>query len=405
LNDVVKGGQVSQAPTRLRALFTTAEVALSVLLLVGAVVMLESVQRLTRVDPGFKADHLISMRLSLPASAYPRSEDVVSFYRELQRRVAAIPGVDKAAVIDELPLTTDGGTVHVYVHGQPQPLPGNERETVIRSASPDYFETMEIALLQGRTFAPSDASLDRVVLLNRTLAKKLFHDANPVGQRIIMPFNKSVWEVVGVVNDVHLANLDRTIRPTVYTCSLQDPSRSSNLVVRTMTDISSVVAAIRREVQLVDPELPVYAARTMEQTINLTSGVATRKLVLYLVGAFSSIGVLMAGIGLYGLLSFSVAQRSKEIGIRVALGAGRNSVKRLILRQALTMTATGLAIGLIGAIFGNRLMQSMVFGVSPSSPGVLLTVAGLVGIVTYVACYVPISRATRIDPIIVLRQD
>jgi putative ABC transport system permease protein len=172
-----------------------------------------------------------------------------------------------------------------------------------------------------------------------------------------------------------------------------------------MTDISSVVAAIRREVQLVDPELPVYAARTMEQTINLTSGVATRKLVLYLVGAFSSIGVLMAGIGLYGLLSFSVAQRSKEIGIRVALGAGRNSVKRLILRQALTMTATGLAIGLIGAIFGNRLMQSMVFGVSPSSPGVLLTVAGLVGIVTYVACYVPISRATRIDPIIVLRQD
>ena len=405
LNDVVKGGLLSRTNTRLRTLFTTAEVALSVLLLVAAVVMVESVQRLTRVDPGFKADHLISMRLSLPAAAYPKSADVMSFYRELQRRVSAIPGVDKAAVVDELPLTTDGGTTHVYVQGQPRPSPGNEQETVIRSASPDYFETMGIALLNGRTFAPSDESLDRIVLINNTLAKKLFQDANPVGQRIVMPFNKSVWEVVGVVNDVHLANLDRTIRPTVYTCILQDPSRSSNLVVRTMTDMSSIVAAVRREVQLMDPELPVYGARSMDETINLTSGVATRKLVLYLVAAFSSIGVLMAGIGLYGLLSFSVAQRSKEIGIRVALGAGRNSVKLLIFRQALMMAATGLAVGLIAAVFGNRLMQSIVFGVSASNPSVLVTVSVLVGIVTYVACYVPIYRATRIDPIIVLRQD
>jgi putative ABC transport system permease protein len=405
LNDVVKGGLSSHGNNRLRTLFTTAEVALAVLLLVAAVVMVESVQRLTHVNPGFNADHLISMRLSLPAATYPKSGDVVSFYRELQRRVAAIPGVDKAAVIDELPLTTDGGTVHVYVQGQPQPQPGSEQESVIRSASPDYFETMQISLLKGRTFAPSDESSDRIVVINYTLAKRLFQDADPVGQRIVMPFNKSVWEVVGVVNDVHLANLDRGIRPTVYTCSLQDPSRSSNLVVRTMTDMSSMVAVIRREAQVMDPELPVYAARTMAETINFTSGVATRKLVLYLVGAFSSIGVAMAGIGLYGLLSFSVAQRSKEIGIRVALGAARSSVKRLIFRQAAMMTATGLAIGLVGAILGNRLMQSIVFGVSASNPGVLLTVAVLVGVVTCGACYVPVSRATRIDPIIVLRQD
>jgi len=406
LKDVMNAGARSSAQQRLRAAFTVVEVALAATLLVCAVVMVQSVQRLMKVNPGFTASRLTSMHLSLPATQYPKGQDVSSFYKELQRRISEIPGVERAAVIDELPLTTDGGTVDVFVYGQPQPRPGEEHESVARSASPDYFETMGIPVVRGRTFTASDTSgAKRVVLLNETLARTLFGRTDPVGQRVVIAFNKSEWEIVGVVGDVRLADLDREVRPTLYTSGLQDPSRSSTLVFRTAADLDYLTSAVRAEVQRMDPELPVYAARSIEDTIGMTAGVATRKLVLYLVGAFSSIGALMAGIGLYGLMSSLVAQRSKEIGIRMALGAERGNVRRLILRQAMAMTWAGLFAGIVIAIASGRFIQSVVFGVTPSTPSVLLTVGVIVSAIAYVACYVPVRRATRTDPIVVLRHD
>jgi putative ABC transport system permease protein len=406
VKDALNWGARGSGQQRLRTTFTIAEVALAVILLVAAVVMMQSVRGLMKVDPGFKTEGLLSMQLSVPASQYPKAQDIVAFYADIQRRTQAIAGVERVAVVDELPLTTSGGTLYVQPFGQAAPRPGEEQETVVRTASDGYFETMSIPLKSGRTFAAADTLNSRpIVILSETLARRLFGQADPVGQRVVAPFLKADWQVVGVVGDVHLADLDGGIRPTMYTTASQDPSRSSTLVIRTATDMTSVTAAVRREVQQMDPELPVYAARSIDETINFTPGVATRKLVLYLVGAFSLIGALMAGIGLYGLMSFLVVQRSKEIGIRIALGAERANVRQLVLNQAMAMTWIGLLVGIALAVGGRRFVQSVVFGVTPSTPSVLFTVAAIVCAIAYLACYMPIRRALRTDPILVLRND
>jgi putative ABC transport system permease protein len=406
IKDALNWGARGSGQQRLRTTFTIAEVALAVVLLVAAVVMVQSVRRLLKVDPGFKTEGLLSMQLSVPASQYPKGENIVAFYAEIQRRTQTIPGVERVAVVDELPLTTSGGTLYVQPFGQATPRPGEEQETVVRTASHGYFETMAIPVKSGRTFTPQDTQNSRpIVILSETLARRLFGRADPVGQRVVSPFLKADWEVVGVVGDVRLADLDGGIRPTMYTTATQDPSRSSTLVIRTSADMAGVTAAVRGEVQQMDPELPVYAARSIDETINFTPGVAMRKLVLYLVGAFSFIGTLMAGIGLYGLMSFLVVQRSKEIGIRIALGAERANVRQLVLNRAMAMTWIGLLVGIALAVVGGRFVESVVFGVTPSTPSVLVVVALLVSAIAYLACYMPIRRALRTDPILVLRND
>jgi putative ABC transport system permease protein len=407
LFDDLKGNrQTSGRREGLRSAFTVIEIALAVVLIVGAVVMTQSVRRLLSVDPGFRTAQLVSMNLSLPQAQYKEPADVIRFYRDLRESVARMPGVESAAVIDEQPLTTSGGTMHVLVYGQAPPEPGHEPESVIRSASPHYFETMGIRLIRGRTFADTDsASTRNVVILSEMLADRLFGTADPVGQRIVFPFDNSMWDIVGVVGDVHLSGLDLGMLPTLYTCSLQDPSTSSVLMVRTGMDPASLAATVRGEVNRMNAELPVYGFRSMDRTIDNTAGVSTRKLVLYLVTAFSGIGALMAGIGLYSLLTFVVAQRSKEIGIRMALGARGATIGKMVLRQVLSMTGIGLAVGTIAAVGGTRLIQAVLFGVSPSSPSTLLIVALLTAVVAGAACCVPVVRAARMDPNTVLRND
>jgi putative ABC transport system permease protein len=393
---------------RLRSIFIVAEVALAVTLLVGAIAMLRSVQELLRVNPGFLADKRLSMRLALPQAAYPKSENVATFYESLRNRVAQLPGVEEAGVIDELPLTTEGGRIFVYAYSQTEPKSGNDGiETVIRSASVNYFETMGIPLKSGRTFTTTDRSdSTRVALINEMLATRLFGKTNPVGQRLAVTLNRSsVYEIVGVVGDVALKDLDSSMRPTMYTTLVQDPSRGSHLVIKTALDPEAMARAARGVVQRLDTELPVYAVRSLDETINLTSSVVTRRLVLFLLGAFSVVGAVMAGVGLYGLMSFVVAQRSREIGIRIALGAEHRTVKRLVLNQALRMTVIGLVIGTGLAIGSGQLIRSVVFGVVPSNPTILITVALIVGIITYAACYAPVRRALRFDPATVLRHD
>jgi putative ABC transport system permease protein len=402
-------GDSAAAPTsqRLRSMFVVAEVALAVTLLVGAVVMLQSVQRLLKVDPGFVADKRLTMGLSLPPAAYPKPQDVARFYETLRNRVVQLPGVEQAGVIDELPVTGDWGTVFVNIYGPSEPDSGGEGlQTVVRSASVNYFETMGIPLKSGRTFTAADsADSPKVALINETLARRLFGNTNPVGRHLIMRFNRRLYEIAGIVGDVTLSDLDGGIRPTLYTTLMQDPSPSSRLVVKTALDPETVVAAVRAEAQRLDPELPVHGVHSMDEMINQTASVVTRRLVLYLVGVFGVIGALMAGIGLYGLMSFVVAQRSREIGIRMALGAEHRGVKRLILNQALLMTAIGLLIGIAIAIASGQLIRSVVYGVAPSNPSVLITVTAIVGIITYAACYVPVRRALRMNPITVLRHD
>jgi putative ABC transport system permease protein len=404
LSNIIQGTTTAVSSQRLRAVFTVTEVALAAMLLVGGVVMMRSVQRLLEVDPGFSSQGLVTMHLSLPQSAYPKAADVARFYEDLRTRTLQIPGVQQAAIVDELPLTTDGGTVYVFVHGRPEPKPGEEYETVIRSASTGYFEAMSIPIVRGRGISESDTpDRTKVVVINETLAHELFGSTDPVGQRLVIL--GSEWNIIGVAGDVRLSDLDHGVRPTLYTAALQDPSRSSILVARTGIDAELLGDTVRAEVQKMDAELPVYAVRTMDQTIGLTPGLATRRLVLYLVGVFSSIGTVLAGIGLYGLMSFVVVQRSREIGIRIALGANPGRVQHLVLSQALRMTVVGLLAGVAASIGGSRLVQSVAFGVTPADPQVLATVALIVIAIAGTACYVPIHRAVRTDPNIVLRHD
>jgi putative ABC transport system permease protein len=265
---------------------------------------------------------------------------------------------------------------------------------------------MGIPLKSGRTFTTADrADSTKVALINEMLATRLFGKTNPVGQRLAVMLNRSVYEIVGVVGDVALKDLDSSMRPTMYTTVVQDPSRGSHLVIKTALDPDEMARAVRGVVQRLDAELPVYAVRSLDETINLTSSVVTRRLVLFLIGAFSVVGAVMAGVGLYGLMSFVVAQRSREIGIRIALGAEHRTVKRLVLNQALRMTVIGLVIGTGLAIGSGQLIRSVVFGVVPSNPTILITVALIVGIITYAACYAPVRRALRFDPATVLRHD
>ena len=394
------------ASQRLRSIFTISEVALAVTLLVGAVTILRSVQQLLQVNPGFVTDKRLSMNLSLPQEAYLKSENVATFYESLRNRVAELPGVEQAGVIDELPLTTEGGRVFVYEYGEAEPKSGNDGiETVVRSASVNYFETIGIPLKSGRTFTTADrAESTKVALINEMLATRLFGKANPVGRRLVT-FNRSKYEIVGVVGDVALKDLDSAMRPTMYTTLVQDPSRSSILVIKTALDPDVMAGAVRGVVRRLDADLPVYAVRSLDETMNLTSSVVTRRLVLFLLGTFSVVGAVMAGIGLYGLMSFLVAQRSREIGIRIALGAEHRAIKRLVLNQALRMTAIGLVLGTGLAIGSGQLIRSVVYGVVPSNPTILITVALVVGVITYAACYAPVQRALRFDPVTVLRND
>ncbi len=294
---------------RLRSIFIVAEVALAVTLLVGAVVMLRSVQQLLRVNPGFSADKRLALKMSLPQSAYPKPENVSAFYETLRDRVAQLPGVEQASVIDELPLTGDWGTVFVHASTQGDPKSSNDGiETVVRSASVNYFETMAIALKSGRTFNTSDrADSTRVAVINETLAARLFGNANPIGQRVIVIVNRNVYEIAGVVGDVALMDFESPMRATLYTTLVQDPSPTSIVVIKTRLDADAMAASVRAQVQRLDPELPVYGVLDLAEMINRTSSVITRRLVLYLIGAFSIVGALMAGIGLYGLMSFVVA--------------------------------------------------------------------------------------------------
>jgi predicted permease len=404
---VRRDSAAAPASQRLRSVFIIAEVALAVTLLVGAVVMFSSVQHLLQVNPGFSVDKRLYMKLSLPAAAYPKPENVVHFYEDLRDRVEQLPGVEQAGVIDEMPLNGDYGTVFVRTYGQSGPNSESDGiETIVRSASVNYFETMGIPLKFGRTFTTADRpDSTRVALINETLAARLFGKSNPVGQRMVMLLNRTVFEIAGVVADVAQRDLDTPIRPTMYTTLVQDPSRSSNLVIKTPLDVNAIAGAVRAQVQRLDPELPVYGVRTLDEMLNLTSSVVTRRLILYLIGAFSIVGALMAGIGLYGLMSFVVAQRAREIGIRIALGAEHSAVKRLVLNHAIRMTALGLVIGVALALASGRLIQGVVFGVAPSNPTILITVAIIIGVITGAACYAPVCRALRMDPVAVLRHD
>jgi putative ABC transport system permease protein len=392
---------------RLRSAFVVAQVALALVLLVGAGLMIKSFSRLQSVDPGFDPDNLLTMRVDLPATKYAEDPRVVAFYRQAVERLSTLPGVRSATAINYLPFYSGlGARTSFSIEGREAPPPGQEPSTDVRVTDENYFRTLNIPVLRGRTFTAQEAAENRpVMVISESLAKKYFPNEDPVGRRISveMQENPPMSEIIGVVGDVRYDKLDGELYPMVYETMPQLTYNAMTFVLRTDGDPLALSAAARREVQQIDPELPLADVRTLESWIG--ESVSRTRFGTLLLTVFAGVALLLAVVGIYGVMSYSVAQRQHEIGIRMAMGAQRRDVVWLVVGHGLTLTGAGVLLGALGAFGLTRLMSGLLYGVSATDPVTFGGVALVLASAALLACYLPARRATRIDPMQALRYE
>jgi predicted permease len=413
LNETLKeGGRDSAAGrrgNRLRGLLVVAEVAVSLVLLIGAGLLINSFLRLRSVDPGFRADNLLTMRIALPRLKYPDHPRRTAFYGELLSRVAAVPGVRSAAVANWIPLTMQGDTFGISIEGRPDPGAQEMPDVVTRVVSFGYFDTMGIELLRGRSF---DARQDRadsapVAIISETMARRLWPGEDPLGKRI-RPGGADPDEewitVVGVAEDVRQFELTAEPRLQMYLPHAQ-PSFfvPGHLVVSTEVEPMSLAAAVREAVWAIDKDQPVSDIRPMEEIFS--ESIARQRFSMLLLAVFAGVAMLLGAVGIYGVVSYSVTQRSHEIGVRMALGARSSNVLRLVVGQGLKLALIGVAAGLAAAFVLTRLMESLLFGISATDPATFVAIPVVLVAAATLASYIPARRATKIDPIIALRYE
>ena len=395
---------------RLRSILVVAEVALSLVLLVGAGLLLRSLSAVMTVNPGFDKDGVVTLRLSLPEAGYETSAKRAAFYSSLLERTASLPGVKAAGAIQPLPMSGEQWVTTVQPEGRPEPPPAERLSGEYKAATPGYFAAMGIHLEKGRLFTERDVrGAPRVVLVSETLARRYYPDEDPIGKRIA--FGTSIddeeegalWEIVGVVADVAHERLDREPRPAFYAPAWQHPWPFLSIAVRADGDLAALATAIRREAKGLDPDVPIYRVRTLLELVSAT--VAQRRFNAILLGGFAIIGLVLASVGIYGILSLSVSQRTREIGIRVALGADRRLVLRMVMGQALGLTLAGVGTGLVSALLLGRTLQGLLFGVSANDPSTYSVVAVLLVLAAFVSSLVPIRRALKVEPFAALRHE
>ncbi len=406
LNQSLKdGGRQTNGPAseRLRNLLIVAEVALSLILLVGAGLLIKSFWRIQQVDPGFNPDNLLTMGMQLPVLKYAEARRREAFANAALERLAALPGVQSAAFINLPPFSRGLGLNAYKIEGKPDPVGiGDARLAGERAITPDYFRTLGIPLLEGRAFTAGDgADAPRVCIISQTFATRFFESETPLGRRLQM--GGEWFSIVGVVGEVRHASLDTELTPHVYFPFAQDKQFNPRIVLRTQNDPLSYVNAVRQQMQAVDSELPIYEVFTMNQLISQKG--AQRSFNLLLLGTFAVVALLLAATGIYGVMSYATAQRTNEIGIRLALGAGRGAVYQLILGQGMRIVAIGLLTGLLGAIALTRWMETMLFEVRATDPLTYIAIATVLAGVALLACFVPARRATKVDPMTALRHD
>src|SRR2546427_4886305 len=416
LHDTLKeGGRSSTAGGRrhwLRSTLVVAEVALSLVLLVGAGLLIKSFLRILDTDPGFKPHNLLTMQLALNAKK-DEGGKVLNFFNDLNRRIKGLPGVESAAFSNGIPLGPTADTSFAIV-GRPKPEPGKQPQTMLYIPSPDYPQAMGIRLIKGRFFTMQDTQHSpRVAVIDETFARQQFPYEEPLGHYIAGDGkdNPDV-EIVGVVAHVKHFGLDAVerVQTQLYFPFNQAPDESfpflasrANLIVRTTGDPLNVTAAVRREVQALDPNQPVFNVSTMEKTLD--QSLATERLSMALLAVLALLALILAAVGIYGVMSYGVTQRTHEIGIRMAIGAQRRDVFRMVIGRGMVLVLIGVALGLIGAFSLTRLMRTMLFGVAPTDPVTFISIAVLLTGVALVACYVPGRRATKVDPLIALRYE
>ena len=393
---------------RLRSLFVAGEVALSLVLLVGAGLLFRTFLQLQSVNTGFDPQRVMTMKLTPSGSNFREDPQYIAYYNRVEERLRSIPGVDSVGTINTLPLEK-GPTLSFRIEGRPQLSVDQWPYANYRSVSPDYFRALSIPVLQGRVFEERDnASNPLVILINQTAANNSFGGENPVGKRIGFGGtdrnNQPVWfEIVGVVASVRSMELQEEPSPEVYFSSQQDTFSEMSFVIRTQIEPAGLAALAREAVQDVDRGQPVAGIRTMESIVS--ESVTQPRFNLTLLGVFGGIALILSAAGIYGVTSYTVTQRTHEIGIRMAVGAKERDVLRLMMRQGMTPAAIGLGIGLAAAIALTRLMKSLLFGVSATDPLTFAALALLLLSVALLACYFPARRATKVDPMIALRYE
>jgi putative ABC transport system permease protein len=395
----VQGGRARQA-------LMIAEVAMTVTLLIGAGLLVRSFINLLNISPGFRAENVLTARLSLPYTRYQKPEDRARFMRELLPRLQALPGVESAGATNHLPLTKFNFLLNlVEVEGRQRSAGNKDPGTPVALVTPDYFRAMGIPLLAGRYFTESDNDDARsVLILNEALARKLFPGEDAIGKRFRWPaYGKGPATVVGVVGDVRHNGLDQDVTPEIFAPYWQSQSDLVTLTIHAQVDPLSLIDAVRRQALAVDPNMPVYEVMTMEQ--RLSDSVSSRRFNLLLLGAFALLALTLAAVGVYGVISYAVTRRTHEIGVRMALGAQAPDVLRLFIKQGMSLVAAGMLIGLLGALALTRVMQSLLFGVSAIDPLTFALVASLLALIALAACYLPARRATKVDPMTALRHE
>ena len=409
LTGVLKeGGRNASAGSghRLRAALVVTEIALAVVLLVGSGLLMKSLFRLLQTSPGFNPQNVLTMSVVLPAQKYTDANSQISFQDQLQSRVSALPGVASVGMVDKLPLQP-GNTTIVYAEGEPMPPPGQETEANVRVVNDNYFQTIQVPLIEGRQFDPHDKSNDpESVIIGKTMADRLFKGRSAIGHRLrYRGAQAPPMMIVGVVGDVKTTGLDQELRPVIYYAFRLNSSTFLNLVVRTNADPTALTASIRSSIQTLEPQAAVFNVQTMPELISATPAAFMRRFPATLVGVFAGLALLLASIGIYGVVSDSVAQQTHYIGVRMALGARAADIMRLVLKEGLMLAIIGVAIGVAIAFGLMRLISALLFGVQTHDASVFAIVIAALFAVILFACYLPARRATKVDPLIALRYE
>ncbi len=416
-------GSFNPGRRRLGSALVVTEVALAVVLLVGGGLMLKSFVQLLRVDPGFQPNHVLRLDFSLPDLKYNEPQQQVAFYNELIGRLQSLPGVESAGATTQTPLSPGDNWSGFAIEGRPAPPQGDRQQAAIRSVSDDYFRTMRIPLRKGRFFDNSDARVALplirwfeqqpfpkrfdepqpapAAIINETMARLYFPNEDPTGKRLRILW--SPWlTVVGVVGDVRHMGLNTPPNPEIYLSQLQEPQGSMAVMARTSGDPLQLAAAAREQMKAMDKDLPVTIT-TMDQIF--ANSLAGQRFNTSLLGVFAAVALLLAMIGVFGVINYSVSQRTHEIGIRLALGAQRRDVFKLVVGQGLLLALVGVVVGTVGAVALTRLIEGMLYGVSPTDGPTFVVVSLIVTTVAFLACYLPARRATRVDPLVALRYE
>jgi putative ABC transport system permease protein len=417
LNDVLKDesrGGTSAGHARLRNTLVIAEISISLVLLVGAGLLLKSLHALLAQDPGFNLHNVLTFSVNLPDASYPSdktppyySAAAVRFDHEFTQRLRSLPGVVEVGQTSGIPASGGSGSIRFVVEGRPTAA-GQEDECQILGVSTGYFPSLKIPLVDGRFFTANDSNdAPGVVVVSGAFVQAYFHGENPIGKRIRFTFSAQnpFLQIVGVAGDTASVDLAAPPAPIIYVANDQGPNTFLSYIVRTAGEPVAFVGAARSALHAMDPQLPMIQPQSLEEIANQSPSVFLRRYPSYLIGSLAALALILAVVGLYGLISHMVLQRTREIGIRVALGAQRPDILRLVLRQGIRATLAGVGIGIVAGLALTRLLRSLLYGVTPGDWFTFLSVAVILLVVALAACSIPARRATRVDPIVALRYE